>query len=144
MNATKSNAAKYEQYLNNPLRQIKKTVKSDPLGVKSFNIRYSSANKSNSFSSVQSLVSIFYFQDGFRVVLGSFGDHLESRDHQGNWDHIGRRTGPKNRILIWNLFWDCRSVAVAPLPGPLLDDMSKEHEKLYGVQFSSVAYVYIG
>ena len=33
------------------------------------------------FSSARYLVSIFYFQDHFRVVLRSFGDHLESRDH---------------------------------------------------------------
>ena len=35
--------------------------------------------------------------------------------------------GPKNRILIWDLFWECRSVAVAPP----LDGMSEEQEKLY-------------
>ena len=45
-----------------------------------------------------------------------------------------QRYGPKNRILIWNLFWDGRSVAVAPLLG----GMCEEQEKLYGVQFSSV------
>ena len=40
-----------------------------------------------------------------------------------------QRYGPKNRMLIWNLFWDCKSVAVAPL----LDGMSEEQEKVYGV-----------
>ena len=40
-----------------------------------------------------------------------------------------QRHGPKNRILIWNLFWDCRSVAIALL----LDNMSEQPEKLYGV-----------
>ena len=45
-----------------------------------------------------------------------------------------QRYGPKNRILIWNLLWDYMSVAVAPL----LDSISQEQEKLYGIQFSSV------
>ena len=53
-----------------------------------------------------------------------------------------QRYGPKNGILIYNLFWDCRSVTVAPL----LDGMSEEQEKLYGVQFRvcSVVCAYMG
>ena len=54
--------------------------------------------------------------------------------------YTAQRYVPKDRILIFNLFWDCRSGAVAHL----LDGMSEEQEKLYVVQFTSVAYVYRG
>ena len=57
--------------------------------------------------------------------------------------YTSQRYGPKNRILIWNLFWDCRGVAVAPL----LDCMSEEKVKLIiwrTVQSYSVADDYMG
>ena len=87
MNATKSSTAKYEQYLDNPVKQIE-NPSSQTHWVLPFNTWYSFISRTRSFCAAQSLVSIFSFRDHVRVVLRSFGDYLES------WDLIGRRTKP--------------------------------------------------
>ena len=70
MNATKSNTAKYEQYLDNNVKQIKKLSSQTDWVLNFLIYGVLIKTKLNVFSSAKGLALIFYCQDNIRV--GSF------------------------------------------------------------------------